>query len=417
MHKADGMVPGIYGLLQGERWPRGTTPPAQSIGFRLKLDSFQASGFKELCEVTSDKAASLPYSPATTYCPMPSPWEQSHQGDIGRLQDLRETTVEPSSALQAFESLQMPKCALVARGGWLDTHNWLFDRLWREVCDKSLEELHDIYFSRDVRPEYGGTHAMTRKGPHQSDDEDEDVLPRTNRDISRRNHGQQERDRRQRHRFFQKEFDDRTPTSTFEIARKILPEVRTEVKRILADLADDPDNGSSVGGPSRRNRAAASTSKVAGKDDQLLAAVLTQDLASIVVCREHDARITAQKHLSIAEGQVRQLGVENKHLLDEIAYLHRCHMNDEQSRSESSASFTQPQLPPPTTTLKRKRIMDDVKPSMDSEPYMPSPRQPAKRQHFNIEQTDRPVHGYNRTLLPPSPTPSCDGGSSSFRSL
>ncbi|KAJ9660441.1 hypothetical protein H2198_002559 [Neophaeococcomyces mojaviensis] len=424
VQKIDRVVPGIQGLLQGESWPKGTSTPFKPLVSQLKLSSLQESGLRQLCDAASNKLPSLPFSPATTYCAMQSPREQQHWADTDRPQSLCGMTVEPSTALQAFESLHMPKCAPVRHGGWLDTRNWLFNRLWKEVCDKSLDELHELFFTREARPEYGENHAVTRRSKALDNNEAE-TLPKASKDISKENHGKQERDRRERHRFFQKESDNRTPTSTFELSRQVLPEVKEEVKRLLVNEASD---GSTEAVSSRKNRATPSIDKVAGKDDQLLAAVLTQDLASIVICREFDARITVERRLSAAEAawqkeQARRIGAEErahqleidcKHFSDEIAYFRRRYVSDEQDRGGSSTSFAQPQLPPPSTTQKRKRTTDSVDISRDSTVYSPSSQRQSKRQHFGADRVHQSKHSHSHTLLPPSPTPSCDGCSPSF---
>jgi len=312
----------------------------------------------------------------------------------------------------------VPDVAHTSCGGWFNPSNWLFQIVYPRVQHLGLDELFQAYFAREARPTYGDNHTSTRgKRPRDEDgfDDDEWLYVSNKKFKSVEKHKIQERDRRDRHRLLQKESDDCTPTLISDLAEKELPKVKDFVKNMPKE---EIKNLHSSFGDNNKNTAAKKT----GKDDQLLSAAMFSWLSGFVILRERQARVESEDKVRQLEHELREqhtarveaeeraarLEVDAKHYAEEVSQLRQ---QVEQLRvgdrcSPASLFCAQPLLPSPMTSRERPATGMDWSPANNADAE--------KRPFLAVEPMHRSGHGGRRGHLPPSPSPSCDGISSSF---
>ncbi|KAK5937852.1 hypothetical protein PMZ80_009981 [Knufia obscura] len=407
-------VPGIQGLEDGQPWPQDSMPL-----FRRPLPAMKLDSFHSVLHRASEKLSSALFSPVS----MTSTIRASQEQQTPR--QSRESTVvavSPSSIRDgSTRGVVVPEMAHISSGGWFNPSNWFCNTVCTQFGHLSLDELEHVFFTRETRPVYGENHTSTRgkRARDAGDFDDVDALRISGPKKFTENHKVQERDRRNRHRVFQKEVDECTPTSIYELAEKMLPEVKQYVKSMPEEYPDNNKTSMAQGGKAQRSN---TTAKKTGKDDQLLSAALFSWLSGFVILRERQVRVEAEDRVQRLENELKEaharrieaedraarLAVDNKYQAEEISYLQQQldHRHDSRRGSATSSSFLQPQLPPPTAS--RKRLASDMDYLLDNN------NTGEKRRYFAVDPMQRLPQRGPGYHLPPSPSPSCDESSSSF---
>lgn len=391
----DTPAPGIQAMQMGQPW----TVPGNHYHSPPTTRAIHLEPIRNLFQ-SAEAMKTLPTSPKST-ASEPPPYMHTDQ-PVNCLQAtcVNSSTQELSINMDPLSSLAVPDVAQASSGGCFDPENWIFRMVWSHVHNMDIPQLMSSFFYREDRGKYGEHHTSTRGAAAAAFQEASDDVEYKAKGSD--NHRHQEQGRRVRHRYLQAESDECISTHDLEMAQKELPNVKKIIQEMHEQNKALAGSAQAIEGYQHEKapRGTSATGKKLGKDDQLLAALMSQYVSFVLIFRLHKKVVDVQQ--------------DNEALTRELALLRADDVKQEKEVTSEDNQGKPFVLPLPVTATKGKRHFEGERSSQNQDTScLPQ----TKRRHLAPVSPALTFQTNGRHQLPPSPTPSCDGSIfSSFRS-